>query len=79
MLGNWTGGEPVRVHFGAPLELAPYLTKKDHVRTYKEIADFVMSKIAELGDEDRAMYAAPERHDRNKKKKIAPATYHESS
>jgi 1-acyl-sn-glycerol-3-phosphate acyltransferase len=78
VLGNWTGGEPVRVHFGAPLELAPYLTKKDHVRTYKEIADFVMSKIAELGEEDRAMYAAPERHDREKKK-IAPATYHESS
>jgi hypothetical protein len=26
------------------------------VRTYKEIADFVMSKIAELGEADRAIF-----------------------
>ncbi|MGB7924649.1 MAG: lysophospholipid acyltransferase family protein [Pyrinomonadaceae bacterium] len=60
VVGNWTGGEPIRVHFGAPLELAPYLLKKDHVRTYKEIAELVMSKIAELGEEDRAAYALKE-------------------
>ncbi|HEX8140119.1 MAG TPA: lysophospholipid acyltransferase family protein [Pyrinomonadaceae bacterium] len=60
VVGNWTGGEPIRVHFGAPLELSVYLSKKDHVRTYKEIADFVMSKIAELGEEDRALYARPQ-------------------
>lgn len=56
ILGNWTGGEAVRVHFGAPLELSEYLSKKDHVRTYKEISDFVMSKIAELGETDRTMF-----------------------
>lgn len=56
VIGNWTGGEPVRIHFGAPLDLAPFLIKKDHVRTYKEIAEFVMNKIAELGEEDRALY-----------------------
>lgn len=56
ILGNWTGGEAVRVHFGAPLELSAYLSKKDHVRTYKEISDFVMSKIAELGEADRALF-----------------------
>src|SRR5215210_730299 len=61
VIGNWMNGEPIRVHFGAPLELSPYLSKKDHVRTYKEIADFVMAKIAELGEEDRALYAAEER------------------
>ena len=60
ILSNWTNGEPIRVRFGAPLDLAPYLLKKDHVRTYKEIADLAMSKIAELGDEDRAMYALNE-------------------
>ena len=70
VLGNWTKGEPVRVHFGAPLELSAYLVKKDHVRTYKEIADFVMSKIAELGEEDRAIYTAHERAERN----VAPVT-----
>lgn len=57
ILSNWTGGEPIRVHFGVPLDLAPYLLKKDHVRTYKEISELVMSKIAELGEEDRAIYA----------------------
>jgi 1-acyl-sn-glycerol-3-phosphate acyltransferase len=60
VFGNWTGGEPIRVHFGQPLELTPYLSKKDHVRTYKEIADFVMTKIAELGEEDRALYVQPQ-------------------
>jgi hypothetical protein len=31
---------------------------KDHVRTYKEIGEFVMSKIAELGEQDRAAYGS---------------------
>lgn len=53
VLGNWTGGEQVRIRFGAPLDLSEHLAKKDRIRTYKEIADFVMSKIAELGEEDR--------------------------
>jgi 1-acyl-sn-glycerol-3-phosphate acyltransferase len=54
---NWNMGEPVRIHFGAPLDLSEFLAKKDHVRTYKEISEFVMSKIMELGEEDRAMHA----------------------
>jgi 1-acyl-sn-glycerol-3-phosphate acyltransferase len=54
---NWNGGEPVRIHFGPPLELSAFLAKKDHVRTYKEISDFVMTKIAELGEKDREMFA----------------------
>ena len=57
VIGNWTGGEKIRIRFGAPLDLAALLEKKDHVRTYKEISEFVMSKIAELGEEDRAMFA----------------------
>ncbi len=56
ILGNWRGGEPVRVHFGAPLDLSEYLAKPDRLRTYKEIADYVMLKIAELGEQDRALY-----------------------
>jgi 1-acyl-sn-glycerol-3-phosphate acyltransferase len=55
--GNWSGGEQIRIRFGAPLDLNTLLEKKDHVRTYKEIAEFVMSKIAELGEEDRAAFA----------------------
>jgi 1-acyl-sn-glycerol-3-phosphate acyltransferase len=53
---NWNGGEPIRIHFGLPLDLSEFLAKKDRVRTYKEISDFVMSKIAELGEQDRAMF-----------------------
>lgn len=53
---NWNMGEPVRIHFGQPLDLSEFLEKKDHVRTYKEISEFVMSKIMELGEKDRAMH-----------------------
>ncbi|HEV3471497.1 MAG TPA: lysophospholipid acyltransferase family protein [Pyrinomonadaceae bacterium] len=54
ILGNWRGGEPVRVRFGPALDFAGFEGRRDSVRTYKEIADFVMSKIAELGEQDRA-------------------------
>ncbi len=57
VLGNWTGGPKIRIHFGAPIDFADFMKKKDHMRTYKEIGEFVMSKIAALGEEDRAMYA----------------------
>ena len=53
VLGNWRGGEKIRIHFGNQLDLSDYLSKPDRVRTYMEIAQFVMSKIAELGEQDR--------------------------
>ena len=56
VLGNWCGGEKIRIHFGQQLDLSEFIAKKDHVRTYKEIGEFVMSKIAELGENDRALY-----------------------
>jgi 1-acyl-sn-glycerol-3-phosphate acyltransferase len=55
VLGNWRGGEPVRVRFGPALDLSEFYDRRDSVRTYKEIADFCMSKIAELGEQDRAL------------------------
>jgi 1-acyl-sn-glycerol-3-phosphate acyltransferase len=58
VLGNWTGGEQIRIHFGPQLDLIQQLAKPDRIRTYKEISDFVMSKIAELGEEDKKVYAA---------------------
>jgi 1-acyl-sn-glycerol-3-phosphate acyltransferase len=57
VLGNWRGGEPVRVHFGPALDFSEFYDRRDSVRTYKEIADFVMSKIAELGEQDAAARA----------------------
>jgi 1-acyl-sn-glycerol-3-phosphate acyltransferase len=56
ILGNWIGGEKIRLHFGAPLDLARFYAMKDHVRTYKEIGEYVMSEIALLGESDRRMY-----------------------
>ena len=53
VLGNWRGGEKIRIHFGPQLDLADYLSRKDQARTYVEISKFVMSKIAELGEADR--------------------------
>jgi 1-acyl-sn-glycerol-3-phosphate acyltransferase len=55
VLGNWRGGEPVRVHFGPAIEFSDYYERRDSVRTYKEIADRVMEKIVALGEQDRAL------------------------
>lgn len=56
ILGNWTGGGKVRIWFGAPVDLAEFYNKRDSVRTHKEIADFLMTKIGELGEKDRAEF-----------------------
>ncbi|MEK7725028.1 MAG: hypothetical protein AAB336_11795, partial [Acidobacteriota bacterium] len=53
ILGNWLGGEKVRVWFGEPIDLTAFYEKGDRVRTHKEIADFLMTKIGELGDKDK--------------------------
>lgn len=53
VLGNWRGGEKIRIHFGPLLDLSEHLSKPDRVRTYKEISEFVMRKIADLGEQDR--------------------------
>jgi 1-acyl-sn-glycerol-3-phosphate acyltransferase len=55
ILRNWTKEEFIRVHFGTPLDLSDFISKRDHVRTYKEIADFLMQKIAELAEQDRCL------------------------
>jgi 1-acyl-sn-glycerol-3-phosphate acyltransferase len=57
VLGNWTGGEKVRIWFGKPVDLSPFYEKSDRLRTHKEIADFLMTKIAELGERDREKFA----------------------
>ena len=58
VMRNWTTHEPIRIHFGSLLDLSGYETKRDHLRTYKEIADFVMHRIALLGEQDREMMRA---------------------
>jgi 1-acyl-sn-glycerol-3-phosphate acyltransferase len=58
VMGNWRGGEKIRIHFGPQLELSEHLAKKDQARTYVEISKFVMSKIGELGEQDRKLQTA---------------------
>ncbi len=53
VLGNWTGGEKVRVRFGEPMTFDEFYPKRDSVRTHKEISDLLMTRIAKLGEEDR--------------------------
>lgn len=57
ILGNWRGGEKVRIWFGEPIDLSPFYEKGDRLRTHKEISDFLMTKIAELGEKDREKFA----------------------
>src|SRR5437588_8714090 len=61
--GNWRGGEAVRVPFGPRIDFSEFQDRRDSVRTYKEIADFVMQKIAALGEQDRAEYALEAKRD----------------
>lgn len=56
ILGNWRGGEKVRIHFGAPIDLSAFYEKRDSLRTHKEIADYLMSKIGELAENDRESF-----------------------
>ncbi|MGH9915037.1 MAG: hypothetical protein ACRD63_07085, partial [Pyrinomonadaceae bacterium] len=55
VVNNWTAKDPIRIYFGAPLDMTRFLSRPNHLRTYKEIADFVMSKIVELGENDRRL------------------------
>ena len=52
---NWNREDVIRIHFGEMMDLSPYFEKPDRLRTHKEIADSVVAKIAELGEEDRAL------------------------
>jgi len=56
ILGNWRGGEQVRIWFGEPLDLSGFYEKPDRLRTHKEIADFLMLKIGELAESDRRRF-----------------------
>ena len=57
ILGNWTGGEKVRIWFGEPIDLGDYYMRRDSIRTHKEMADLLMKKIADLGERDREGFA----------------------
>ncbi|MEP6902926.1 MAG: lysophospholipid acyltransferase family protein [Actinomycetota bacterium] len=62
VLGNWTGGEKVRIWFGAPVDFSAFYEKSDRLRTHKEIADFLMTKIVELGEKDKKKFNPAEKY-----------------
>jgi 1-acyl-sn-glycerol-3-phosphate acyltransferase len=53
IVGNWTGGEKVRIWFGQPVDLTDFYAKRDAIRTHKEIADHLMERIGQLGELDK--------------------------
>jgi hypothetical protein len=55
-MGNWRGGENVRIWFGEPIELTEFYERGDRVRTHKEIADQLMKKIGDLASLDKAKF-----------------------
>ncbi len=56
---NWRGGEPIRIYFGPVMDLSAQFARENRLRTHKEIADVVMTRIRELGEIDRARRADP--------------------
>ena len=60
ILGNWRGGEKIRIRFGKPIDLSEFYKKRDSLRTHKEIADFLMQKIGELAEEDKRNFGQTE-------------------
>ena len=56
VLGNWTGGEKIRVRFGSPVDLSEFYEKSDRLRTHKEISDYLMLQIGKLGEIDRQQF-----------------------
>jgi len=59
---NWNREDVIRIHFGPLLDFEEYLSKPDRLRTHKEIADAVMEKIAELGEQDRVIQTSHRLH-----------------
>ena len=53
IVGNWTGGEKVRIWFGEEIDLSDFRGKRDALRTHKEISDYLMEQIKALGEKDR--------------------------
>lgn len=53
ILGNWRGGDKVRIWFGKQIDLDEFYERSDRVRTHKELADHLMASIAALAEQDR--------------------------
>ena len=57
IMGNWRGGDKVRIWFGEQIDLDEFYAKSDRLRTHKELADHLMASIAALAEQDRGWSA----------------------
>jgi len=55
---NWRSKTPIRIHFGAPLDLTSMYELPAKGSTYKTITDFVMDRVRDLMENDRALFGA---------------------
>lgn len=53
---NWEGGEPIRLWFGEPIDLARELSLPAKGSTYVAITNAVMERVKSLGEADRVLY-----------------------
>jgi 1-acyl-sn-glycerol-3-phosphate acyltransferase len=56
--GNFLGTKQVVAVFGEPIDLTPFRAYGNRLASHKRIADALLKKIYELGDEERAWRAA---------------------
>ncbi len=58
---NWRATAPIRIHFGAPLDLTALCALPPKGSTYKTLTDHVMDRVRDLMEQDRAIHgkAAP--------------------
>ncbi len=59
ILGNWTGGEKVRIWYGELIDLSEFYEQRNSLRTHKKIADFLMKQISNLGEKDKEFIRSP--------------------
>ncbi len=49
----WPSKVPVHVHFGPPIDLSAYYDRPRTKRLYEEVADLLMGRVQELGDDQQ--------------------------
>ena len=55
---NWRGTSPIRIHFGPPVDLTDMYGLPSKGSTYKTITDYVMDRVRDLMEQDRAIHGS---------------------
>ena len=59
--GNFRGTKQVIAVFGEPIDLTPFKGMSNRLASHKRVADALLKRIYELGEEERAVRASTER------------------